>query len=66
MFRAPFGGMIWQVLHYLLALRELGFDVWYVEDSDEYLFDPDSYQPVWDVRRNVEVGLRYLSRFGFA
>lgn len=65
MFRSPFGGMIWQVLHYLLPLRELGFDVWYVEDSDEYFFHPETYQPVWEIDQNVEVGLRYLKAFGF-
>jgi hypothetical protein len=30
----PFGGMTWQVLHHLAGVRRLGFDVWYVEDSD--------------------------------
>jgi hypothetical protein len=36
----PFGGMTWQVLHHLAGLRALGFDVWYVEDSDRYVYDP--------------------------
>ena len=36
---SPFGGMTWQVLHHLVGLRRLGFDVWYVEDSDRYLLD---------------------------
>ena len=27
----PFGGVVWQVLHYLLGLERLGFDAWYVE-----------------------------------
>ena len=31
---SPFGGMTWQVLHHLEGFRRLGFDVWYVEDSD--------------------------------
>jgi hypothetical protein len=47
----PFGGMTWQVLHYLAGLRKLGFDVWYVEDTDAEVRDPvtlwdtDNYQP---------------------
>lgn len=47
----PFGGMTWQVLHYLAGLRRLGFDVWYVEDTDASVRDPvtlwesDNYQP---------------------
>jgi len=40
---SPFGGMVWQVLHYLIGLRRLGFDVWYVEDSDELVYDPISF-----------------------
>lgn len=39
----PFGGMTWQVLHHLAGLRALGFDVWYVEDSDRYVYDPETY-----------------------
>lgn len=38
--RHPFGGMIWQVLHHLAALRRLGYDVWYVEDSDSKVSIP--------------------------
>ena len=39
----PFGGMTWQVLHHLAGLRRLGFDVWYVEDSDEPVYDVTTY-----------------------
>lgn len=35
----PFGGMVWQVLHYLAGLRGMGFEVWYVEDSDHPILD---------------------------
>lgn len=55
----PFGGMTWQVLHHLVALRRLGFDVWYVEDSDGYLFDPETYLPTWD---EYSGNLAYLQR----
>jgi hypothetical protein len=30
----PHGGFVWQVLHNLVSLRRLGFDVWYVTDMD--------------------------------
>ena len=33
---SAFGGMVWQVYHYLVALRRLGFDVWYVEAALRY------------------------------
>src|SRR4051794_31449812 len=28
----PLAGIAWQAMHYVLALKRLGFDVWYVED----------------------------------
>lgn len=38
--RYPFGGVTWCSLMYLLALRELGHDVLYVEDTGECVYDP--------------------------
>jgi hypothetical protein len=52
--RSPFGGMIWQVLHYLIPLRQLGFDVWYVEDSDELAYDPITFELTEECSTNVE------------
>ena len=34
--RGPLGGMAWSDLHYVLGLRSLGHDVWFLEDSDDY------------------------------
>jgi len=51
---SPFGGMIWQVLHYLVALRRLGYDVWYVEDSHELVYDPVSFNLSSKCEANVE------------
>jgi hypothetical protein len=36
----PMAGVAWQALHYLLGFRELGWDVWYVEDSGAPPYDP--------------------------
>ena len=36
----PFAGMGRQVLHYLEAFRRLGWDVWYLEDTGEWPYDP--------------------------
>jgi len=54
----PFGGMTWQVLHHLVGLRRLGFDVWYVEDSDAAVFDVSTYWQTYDV---PEHNLCYLA-----
>jgi hypothetical protein len=54
MAHAPFGGMIWQVLHYLVPLRRMGFDVWYVEDSDDLVYDPVSFDPTTYCETNIQ------------
>src|SRR6266404_3991184 len=61
----PFGGMVWQVYHYLIALRRLGFDVWYVEDSDRPLYDPVHHNATLEYRDNLALLARYLERIGF-
>ena len=61
---APFGGMIWQVFHHLVPLRRLGFDVWYVEDSDRIVFDPVTYHPTWEYDANIEYLSRCMDRIG--
>jgi hypothetical protein len=50
----PFGGMVWQVLHHIVGFRRLGFDVWYVEDSDRNLLDPDTWMPTTDYKANIQ------------
>ena len=39
--RAPFAGVAWQVLHYLEGVRRLGHDVYYVEDTGSWPYDPE-------------------------
>jgi hypothetical protein len=55
--RGPLGGMAWSDLHYVLGLRDLGHDVWFLEDSDDY---PSCVDPV---RRTVEEDPAYGLRF---
>jgi hypothetical protein len=38
--QAPFAGIAWQLLHFLEGLRRLGHDVYYVEDTYAWPFDP--------------------------
>src|SRR5882724_4460912 len=39
--RYPFGGVTWCSLMYLLGLRALGHEVFYIEDTGECIYDPD-------------------------
>jgi hypothetical protein len=40
MARYPFGGVAWCSLMYLLGLRALGHEVFYIEDTGECVYDP--------------------------
>lgn len=40
--RGPIGGMAWHHLQYVMGLRDLGHDVIFLEDSDDY---PSCYDP---------------------
>lgn len=60
----PFGGMTWQVLHHLAGLRRIGFDVWYVEDSDRPVYSATSYLMTEDVTDNLAYLSRYMSAIG--
>jgi hypothetical protein len=56
--RHPFGGVAWCSLMYLLGLRALGHDVFYVEDTGECVYDPErntiSEDPAYGVRHIAE------------
>lgn len=64
--RFPFAGVIWQLLHHLIALRRLGFDVYYIEDHGAWVYDPLKQTPVRDPEHNVRFMSDVLERFGFA
>ena len=60
----PYGGMTWQVLHHLAGFRRLGFDVWYVEDSETPLKSPTNWWPVSDPSDNVRFLAHQMGRIG--
>jgi hypothetical protein len=51
--RGPIAGMAWSDLHYVLGLRGLGHDVWFLEDSDDY---PSCRSGQEDDRRGPDAG----------
>jgi hypothetical protein len=56
--RYPFGGVTWCSLMYLLGLRALGHDVFYIEDTGECVYDP-----VENTRSlNPSYGTNYIHR----
>lgn len=56
--QSPFAGVAWQVLHYLEGFRRLGHDVYYLEDTGEWPYDPEKNSPTNDMTYTV----KYLSR----
>lgn len=40
LFWYPLAGVTCQFLHYLLGLRQLGYDPYYIEDSGRWIYDP--------------------------
>jgi hypothetical protein len=56
--QSPFAGVAWQVLHYLEGFRRLGCDVYYIEDTGEWPYDPEQNTITDDPRYTVN----YLDR----
>jgi hypothetical protein len=51
--RTPFAGVAWQVLHYLEGFHRLGWDVYYVEDTGDWPYDPEQNTVTDDCRYTV-------------
>ncbi|MEO7501203.1 MAG: hypothetical protein ABIW94_01065, partial [Gemmatimonadaceae bacterium] len=66
MFWYPLAGVTYQFLHYLIGLRRLGYDPYYIEDAEHYVYDPriDAVSP--DADYNVECVAPILEAHGFA
>ncbi|MFL5822336.1 MAG: glycosyltransferase [Solirubrobacteraceae bacterium] len=61
--RTPFAGVAWQALHYLEGFRRLGCEVWYVEDTGTWAYDPEQNTITaapGHVTRYVDANMRWL------
>ena len=65
LFWYPLAGVTYQFLHYLIALRRLGYDVYYVEDSGRWIYDPALNDLSPDATPNVEAVAPVLEAHGF-
>ncbi len=61
----PLAGVTYQFLHYLIGLRRLGYDVYYVEDSGRWVYHADSYAFTPDASDNVAAVAPVLQSHGF-
>ncbi len=61
----PLAGVTYQFLHYLIGLRRLGYDPYYVEDSGRWVYDPRLNDLSPDASANVAAVAPILERHGF-
>ena len=40
----PIAGVIWQHIHYIVGLQRLGHEVYYIEDSARFPYDPETFE----------------------
>jgi hypothetical protein len=65
LFWYPLAGVTYQFLHYLIGLRRLGYDPWYVEDSGRWVYDPRINDLSPDASGNVAAVTPVLAAHGF-
>jgi len=65
LFWYPLAGVTYQFLHYLIALRRLGYDPWYIEDSGRWIYDPKLNDLSPDATGNLEAVVPTLKEYGF-
>ena len=63
--RYPFGGVTWCSLMYLLGLRALGHEVFYIEDTGECVYDPVQNTRATDPSYGTSYIHNALDAFGF-
>jgi len=61
----PIAGVIWQHLHYIVGLQKLGHEVYYVEDSARYLYNPQTLETSDDYTYAVETLRELAEAFNF-
>src|SRR5205807_6700914 len=65
LFWYPLAGVTYQFLHYLLALRRLGYDPYYLEDSGRWIYDPRLNDLAPDASANIAAVAPVLEAHGF-
>ena len=65
LFWYPLAGVTYQFLHYLIGLRRLGYDPYYIEDSGRWIYDPQLNEFSPDVTGNLQAVVPVLQAYGF-
>lgn len=62
----PIAGVVWQHLHYIVGLQRLGHDVYYIEDSARYPYNPVTFASDTDFTYAAETLDRLGREYGFS
>ncbi len=65
LFSYPLAGVTWQFLHYLIGLQRLGYDVYYIEDSSRWPYNPWLREVIEDPAHNIANVAPALEQYGF-
>jgi len=58
-----FGGVTWDYMQYVLGFQALGHDVWYLEDTSTWAYDPVKQEPSADCSHNTGYLARVMREF---
>ena len=61
----PIAGVIWQHIHYIVGLQELGHEVYYIEDSARIPYNPVGFDTTEDTTYAGQVLDTLAKRYGF-
>jgi hypothetical protein len=61
----PIAGVIWQHIHYIVGLQQLGHDVYYIEDSARLPYNPETCQVNNDFGYAARILGRLAGEFNF-
>jgi hypothetical protein len=64
--RTPLAGVAWQVLHYLEGFRRLGFDVYYIEDTGDWPYDPEQNTTTDNCTYAINYISELMARYGLS
>jgi len=65
LFWFPLAGVTYQFLHFLIGLRRLGYDPYYIEDSGRWVYDPALNDLSPDATNNLNAIVPILEAHGF-
>jgi hypothetical protein len=64
--RTPLAGVSWQVLHYLEGFRRLGYDIYYIEDTGGWAYNPrrktDDNASEYTYAINCQYAVNYVAK----